>query len=264
MVVSSNAGCPFADVARDRGPWWLQVYLTADRADTVPVLRAAVGRRGSRASCSPPTPRSSARDARGRRPAVWDGVDPTWLRGNFAGHVRDSPDAAKAMDLGPHDIAWLARRPGSRSWSRGSCAPTTPGAASTAGAAAVWVSNHGGRQLDQAVATADCAAAVAGEVGGRGRGVRRRGSPLRASTCCTALALGRRRCLPRPARCSTPSRPAEPDGVGARCSTSWAPSCVEALRLAGCRDAAARRGTCCPPYQDSPARNGTLTCVNPV
>ena len=35
-----------------------------------------------------------------------------------------------------------------------------------AGAAAVWVSNHGGRQLDGAAATADCLAAVAQAVGG--------------------------------------------------------------------------------------------------
>jgi 4-hydroxymandelate oxidase len=35
-----------------------------------------------------------------------------------------------------------------------------------AGAAAVWVSNHGGRQLDYAAAPADCLAAVADAVGG--------------------------------------------------------------------------------------------------
>ena len=33
-----------------------------------------------------------------------------------------------------------------------------------AGAAAVWVSNHGGRQLDQAAATADCLGRVVAEV----------------------------------------------------------------------------------------------------
>ena len=52
-----------------------------------------------------------------------------------------------------------------------------------AGAAAVWVSNHGGRQLDQAVATADCAA------GGRRRGRRRRPRCTSTGEC----ARGRRR-----------------------------------------------------------------------
>ena len=34
-----------------------------------------------------------------------------------------------------------------------------------AGAAAIWVSNHGGRQLDYSAATADCLAAVVAEAG---------------------------------------------------------------------------------------------------
>ena len=95
-----------------------------------------------------------------------------------------------------------ARRPASRSWSRACCAPTTPGGASTAGAAAVWVSNHGGRQLDRAVATATALPAVADAVGGEVE-VYVDGGVRSGLDVLTALALGARAVfLGRPRLCA--------------------------------------------------------------
>jgi 4-hydroxymandelate oxidase len=60
-----------------------------------------------------------------------------------------------------------------------------------AGARAVWVSNHGGRQLDHTVATADQLAAVVDEVGGAAE-VYVDGGVRCARHVVTALALGAR------------------------------------------------------------------------
>lgn len=76
------------------------------------------------------------------------------------------------------------------------------------GAAGVIVSNHGGRQLDAAVAAADALAAVAGAVAGRapGRGLRRRGHPA-GHQCGESGGAGR--------PCG-PGRPAGGVGAGGR------------------------------------------------
>src|SRR5690606_15454409 len=42
LVVSSNAGTPFAEIGDTGAPWWLQMYVTADRRLTEPVVTAAV------------------------------------------------------------------------------------------------------------------------------------------------------------------------------------------------------------------------------
>ncbi|MGH3361842.1 MAG: alpha-hydroxy-acid oxidizing protein, partial [Nocardioides sp.] len=41
LVLSSNAGSTFADIAATGARWWLQAYISADRADSVSLLEAA-------------------------------------------------------------------------------------------------------------------------------------------------------------------------------------------------------------------------------
>jgi len=60
-----------------------------------------------------------------------------------------------------------------------------------AGAAAVWVSNHGGRQLDYSAATADCLAEVSAEVAGAAE-VYVDGGVREARHVLAGLALGAR------------------------------------------------------------------------
>jgi 4-hydroxymandelate oxidase len=96
----------------------------------------------------------------GDGPTVWEVVDPGWLRANFGpGHGR-SPGHAKATDLGPADIGWLAEVTGLPVVVKGVLRPDDARRCVDAGAAAVWVSNHGGRQLDHAAPTARCLPAV--------------------------------------------------------------------------------------------------------
>ena len=82
LVVSSNAGSTFADIAATGVTWWLQVYVAVDRAETEPVLRQAVAD-GAPASCSRPTPRCvGTRYAVPDEPRVWEVAEPGWVGAN--------------------------------------------------------------------------------------------------------------------------------------------------------------------------------------
>lgn len=145
-VVSSNAGHRFEDI--DAGsPWWVQVYLPPDRHSAVPVLRAAVaaGARAVVLTVDTPVPGPK------RRPAEqdWADTDLSWFRCNF-----DAPGEVRwADDLEPADIGWLREVAEVPVVVKGVLRPDDARTCVDAGAAAVWVSNHGGRQLDRAMST---------------------------------------------------------------------------------------------------------------
>ena len=69
------------------------------------------------------------------------------------------------MDLRAADVAWLREATGLPVAVKGVLRADDAAECVAAGASAVWVSNHGGRQLDQAVATATRVAAVRDAVG---------------------------------------------------------------------------------------------------
>jgi 4-hydroxymandelate oxidase len=107
-----------------------------------------------------------------------------------------------------------------------------------AGAAAVWVSNHGGRQLDRAASTASCLPAVVSAVEGAAQ-VYVDGGIRSGLDVLTALALGADAVflgrLPLYALV---------EGVAgvARLHADLREETEEALRLAGCRRVADARG----------------------
>lgn len=164
-VVSSNAGHRFADIAAAGGPWWLQAYLTANRTDCLPMLEAAVsaGARAIVLTVDLPFP--------GTKHDVGDddfgGVDLSWHRINYAGRAVSTQRGEWAADLTVSDIDWLAARTGLPVIVKGVLHPDDADAAVQAGAAAVWVSNHGGRQLDRTVSTATALPAIVTRVAGR-------------------------------------------------------------------------------------------------
>jgi 4-hydroxymandelate oxidase len=150
LVVTSNAGSAFTDVGGTGAAWWLQMYVTADRSVTEPVVEAARDAGASAIVVTADTPVVARK--RLTAPNVWDVIDPGWLRVNFPGG--DSESAVdKAADLGPQDIAWLTQRFGLPVVVKGVLHPEDARRCVQAGARAVWVSNHGGRQLDRAVSS---------------------------------------------------------------------------------------------------------------
>ena len=102
----------------------------------------------------------------GGEPVVWDVVDPGLLRVNFDPGYDAEPGAEKARDLGPADIGWLAERTGLPVVVKGVVRPDDARRCVQAGASAVWVSNHGGRQLDRTAPTSGVLPAVRSAVGG--------------------------------------------------------------------------------------------------
>ncbi len=193
FVLSSNAGSTFEDVAATGVPWWLQMYVTAERAVSEPVIARAV-EAGARALVLTADTPVVATKRTGER-TVWDLVEPGWLRANF-----DDPGAAsagvpwaaeKAMDLGPQDVAWLAARYELPVVVKGVLRPDDARRCVEAGASAVWVSNHGGRQLDRALPAAHALEAVVEEVGTDAE-VYVDGGVRSAPDVLAALALGAR------------------------------------------------------------------------
>jgi 4-hydroxymandelate oxidase len=239
MVVSSNAGTAFADVAATGVRWWVQCYVPQDRSLAEPLLRRAVEAGAEAVVLTVDTPVVGTKyptDADG--PLVWDVVDPALLRVNFDPGYDDAPGAAKATDLGPADVAWLASLTGLPVVVKGVLRGDDAVAAVDAGASAVWVSNHGGRQLDRVVATARALPEVVRAVAGSAPvyvdgGVRDGGDVLAALALgAEAVFLGR---LPLYALLDgTP-------GVR-RMLAELALQTADSMRLAGAADVRATRG----------------------
>src|SRR4051794_22671065 len=103
LVVSSNAGTTFDEIASTGAAWWLQMYVTADRTLTEPVVKAAISAGARAVVVTADTPVVARKFSAGV--SVWDTVDPSFLRVNFPEPTRDAGAASeKATDLGPQDV----------------------------------------------------------------------------------------------------------------------------------------------------------------
>src|SRR5690606_15825509 len=96
----------------------------------------------------------------------------------------------KAADLTVDDIAWLREVSGLPVVVKGVLRGDDAAACAAAGAAAVWVSNHGGRQLDLSVATAQALPEVAQALSGGATELYVDGGVRRGEHVLAALAMG--------------------------------------------------------------------------
>lgn len=161
MVVSSNAGTRFGAIAATDVAWWLQAYLPPERERALPMLARAVEAGARAVVLTVDTPVVGTKyDA---EQSVWDVIDPSWLRVN---EETDDGGGEKATDLGPADIAWLHERTGLPVVVKGVLRPDDARRCVQAGASAVWVSNHGGRQLDHVASTVSALPGVTNALGG--------------------------------------------------------------------------------------------------
>lgn len=163
LVVSSNAGTSFAEIGVTGVAWWVQVYLPADRSLAIPLLERAVEAGARAVVLTVDTPVVATKYDDG--PSIWEETDPAILRVNFNPGVHDLPGFAKATDLGLADITWLREITGLPVVVKGVLRADDAVRCVRAGASAVWVSNHGGRQLDQSVATAEALPDIVAAVG---------------------------------------------------------------------------------------------------
>jgi len=205
MVLSTRTTVPLEQVGEllaTRGtPWWWQSYLVGDRALTAGLARRATAAGATAVVLTGDTPYVGLR-ARERHGPPSGTADLMWA--NLAQHLRreeeegeggEGGDGARAVgaggsgeDLGKalgkadeqalekaleqtpatlDDIEWLAGITGLPVLVKGVLSGADAVRCLDAGAAGIVVSNHGGRQLDRAVATARALPAVVDAVAGR-------------------------------------------------------------------------------------------------
>jgi 4-hydroxymandelate oxidase len=180
---------------------WFQVYVVRDRGWTAELMAraAAAGYRALVLTVDVPRLGNRLRDLRN------DFRLPTGLKpanAPPAGAARQRELAADVLaqagqfdpGLTPETIGWLAERSGLPVIVKGVLRGDDAAACLDAGAVGVVVSNHGGRQLDGVVATADALAEVAAAVGDRAE-VYVDGGIRRGTDVVKALALGARAVL---------------------------------------------------------------------
>lgn len=190
MAVSTNAGVTFEQIGATGASWWLQCYVLRDRGLTKAIAQRAQAAGASAVVLTADTPVVGRKHTAG--PSVWDVVPDDYLLANI--DQCDLPDAAldKADDLTPDTIGWLSEVSGLPVVVKGVLRADDARIVTAAGAAAVQVSNHGGRQLDQSVATADALAEIAAAVEGGGAEVYVDGGIRRGEHVLAAMALGAR------------------------------------------------------------------------
>jgi 4-hydroxymandelate oxidase len=230
-VVSTRASRPIEEIAAAApGPWWFQVYVTAERERSLALAERAAAAGAAALVLTGDTP-YVARKARAGRPVAL-GESHTMV--NFG---PDVPPAATEQNPAATtaDIERLAEVSGLPVLVKGVLRGDDTRRCLEAGAAGVVVSNHGGRQLDRAVASAHALAEVVAAAGPAP--VLVDGGIRCGLDVLTALALG--------ARAVLVGRPfAWALGAGgrsaiARLAAAFDDDLAHVLGLAGCADVAA-------------------------
>ena len=201
-TISTLASFAIADIgtgaAAHDASWWMQVYIQRDRSHTFDLLDQAVESGARALVVTVDTPSLGARDRDKRNPF---GAPARITFPNVPSHVEADSTPAHRRIWNPHlandvtaaDITALRERYPVPVLTKGILRADDARRAVDAGASAVVVSNHGGRNLDSAPATADVLAAIVGEVGGEVPvlvdGGIRRGTDIAAALCLGASAV---------------------------------------------------------------------------
>lgn len=181
QVVSTLASTRLEDLAQavlrepGRGPLWFQLYLQPDRGFTQALVQRAETAGYEALVLTVDAPVQGARDRERRTgfrlPEQVRAVNLEGLR--LPAAQRLGPDRSALFDdLLCHaptwdDVAWLRSITRLPLWLKGVLHPDDAALAVDQGASGLIVSNHGGRTLDTALATADALPAVAQAVQGR-------------------------------------------------------------------------------------------------
>jgi 4-hydroxymandelate oxidase len=190
LGVSSNAGTTFAELGATGVPWWLQIYIVRNREITVRMLDAAVEAGARAVVLTVDTPVVGRKEDDGE--TVWDVAQPGQFLANLPDGEWTDDDLAKADDLNPEVIGWLSERTGLPVVVKGVLRGDDAKRCADAGAAGIIVSNHGGRQLDGSIPTAQALPEVAEAVAGSNLEVYVDGGIRRGEHVLAALALGAR------------------------------------------------------------------------
>ena len=167
--LSTRATADLAEVAAAAtGPLWFQLYVDRDRATSERVLARAAehGYEAVVLTVDLPVAGRRERELRHGTFAFPDGIALTTHLGT-QGERRQTPIGRYATTLTWPDVAWVRECSGLPVVVKGVLCDDDAEAALQAGADAIVVSNHGGRQVDGCVPTAVALREIAPVVGGR-------------------------------------------------------------------------------------------------
>jgi 4-hydroxymandelate oxidase len=188
MEVSINSGSMFADIGATGATWWLQLYVMRDRGVTKALLQRGMDAGAAAIVLTVDTPVVGRKYTAGR--SIYDICPPEYHLANVDKTGLPEEALEQADDLTPDDIGWIRDITGLPVVVKGVLRADDARTLVSAGAAAVQVSNHGGRQLDLAAPTANVLAEVADELTGTGAEVYVDGGIRRGEHVLAALALG--------------------------------------------------------------------------
>ncbi|MHB8490158.1 MAG: alpha-hydroxy acid oxidase [Candidatus Dormibacteria bacterium] len=170
MVVTTRATRVLEEIAAElRGPWWYQVYVVKDRRLTEALVRRAAGLGATALMLTVDTPYIGF-----KRRGHFAPVSLEQHLVNFGAHLDPGAtfdDVTAGIDqdrsITLETIAWLRDIAGLPVLVKGVLRADDAVACLDAGAAGVVVSNHGGRQLDRAIAAAVALPEIVDAVEGR-------------------------------------------------------------------------------------------------
>jgi isopentenyl diphosphate isomerase/L-lactate dehydrogenase-like FMN-dependent dehydrogenase len=189
LTISTSSSTDLGDVAAVGGPRWFQVYLLADPGARRELVERAVAAGYEALVLTVDLPRVGRRERDIRVGfAIPDDVAVPNIAAAAGVPLADGLNVAFTDRMTWDDVTWLEGF-GLPVIVKGILHPDDARMAVEHGAAAVDVSNHGGRQLDAAIASLDALPAVAEAVGGR-IPLLMDGGVRRGTDVLVALALG--------------------------------------------------------------------------
>lgn len=167
MVVPMRSSTPLEPLRTLPGSRWFQVYVLRDRSLTEELVLAASGH-GYQAlvlTVDSPYLGDRRRDQRNGFTVPTQILDPTPAHGWPEGTPEGDERTDQSPSVTPADIAWLGETSGLPVLVKGVMRADDAERCLEAGAGGFIVSNHGGRQLDRALATAHALEEVVAAVG---------------------------------------------------------------------------------------------------